>query len=256
MAGTRKFASIVRSAPDQGFITIGDYRIAFSVFRSRKRKRTIAFKMERDATLRILAPSSASIGYLTQFLQSRAPWVAEKLADRAQQGPRCDFSDGALFTYLGRAHKIEVTVGSDAPSSCVLLPHRLLVHVPDATLSHENLRQEVRLEILLWIKRRARVKFKRRLDLWAGLLGVKYKKLIVTDPQQRWGSCSVDNIIRLNWRLMLAPLPILDYVVAHELCHVRHKNHSPRFWGFLARAMPDYKVRRNHLRKIERALIL
>jgi hypothetical protein len=240
---------------DSGFITVGCEQVAFAITRSRKRKRTIAFRMESDATVRVLAPTNASIGYVTKFLQSRAPWIAQRLAEREKSPLRCDFSSGSLIHYQGYACKLTVTQGGGR-QSCTLRPHELRVHVPDAALVGEALRQEVRFEILLWIKKRARVKFKRRLDFLALRMGVSYKKLIVTDPERRWGSCSADNIIRLNWRLMLAPLSILDYVIAHELAHVRHKNHSPRFWSFLGQTMPDWQARRKILRTLERELAL
>jgi predicted metal-dependent hydrolase len=242
--------------PESGFITVGDAQVAFTVTRSRKRRRTISFKMEADATLRVLAPLSASLSYLTKFLQSRAPWVSQRLAEHHKTAPLCDFSDGQTVTYLGHSYALRVTSGKHAPQSCKLSPRIMHVHVPDDSLSPENLREEVRLEILLWLKKRARVKFKKRLDLWGKRMGVNYKKLMIADPDRRWGSCSVDNIIRLNWRLMLAPLPILDYVAAHELAHVRHKDHSARFWGFLGQSMPDYLARRKTLRKLEQGLRL
>jgi predicted metal-dependent hydrolase len=80
--------------------------------------------------------------------------------------------------------------------------------------------------------------------------------LIVTDPERRWGSCSADNIIRLNWRLMLAPLPIIDYVAVHELAHVRHKNHAPRFWALVEKTLPEWRARRKILRTLEHSLML
>jgi predicted metal-dependent hydrolase len=242
--------------PETGVFNLGGAEIAFSIFRSKKRKRTIAFKVERDAGLHILAPCSASLGGILKILQKSGPKIARECEARKKDHPEKEFTDGSVIPYLGHSCALRVTHGGMAMPSCHLSPHVFHVHVPEEKLSQESLRQEVRLEILLWIKKRARVKFKRRLDLWAERLGVRYKKLIVTDPEHRWGSCSVDNIIRLNWRLMLSPLPILDYVVAHELCHVRHKNHSQRFWGFLSQAMPDYKTRRKYLRAIERRLML
>ncbi|MGB9152687.1 MAG: SprT family zinc-dependent metalloprotease [Alphaproteobacteria bacterium] len=242
--------------PETGILALGSESIAFSVTRSRKRKRTIVFKMESDFSLRVLAPVSPSLRSLTRILQNRAPWIARELANRKKSLPLPRYIDGAVFSYLGHTYTLRVTQGVHAPQSCLLSPRVLHVHVPDENLSTENLQQEVRLEIMLWVKKRARIKLKKRLDLWALRMGVTYKKLIVTDPERRWGSCSVDNIIRLNWRLMLAPLPIIDYVVAHELAHVRHKNHSPRFWGFLAETMPDVQSRRKILRSIERGLML
>jgi predicted metal-dependent hydrolase len=239
-----------------GIVEIGNQTVSFSIFRSRRRKRTIAFKVERDASLHVLAPTSASVRAVTKVLQKRAAWIAKELEDRKQVNEQEDYIDGAFFTYLGHVYKLKVTQGENKKRACYITPHVLHVHVPYEGLSGKDVREEVKLEILLWIKKRAKVKLKKRLDLWAERLDVTYKKMIVTDPSQRWGSCSVDNIIRLNWRLMLAPLPLLDYVVAHELSHVRHKNHSVRFWNFLAKGMPDYQERRQNLRRIERGLML
>ena len=241
--------------PESGFLTLDGEQIAFTLIRSHRRKHTIAFKMERNASLRIMAPFSATLRSVTKILQKRAPWIARERADRKISMPENDFTNGAIFPYLGYACTLRITQGDKAPRSCRLSPHLLHVHVPDENLSPDNLRQEVRLELLLWIKKRARIKLKKRLDLWATKMDVTYKKLMITGPERRWGSCSVDNIIRLNWRLMMAPLPILDYVAAHELSHIRHKNHSPRFWSFLAEAMPDSKARRKALRHLESRLM-
>ncbi len=88
-----------------------------------------------------------------------------------------------------------------------------------------------------------------------GILGVRYRKLMLTEPERQWGSCNAQNVIRLNWRLIMAPLSLIDYVAAHELCHVPHKNHGPRFWRMLEKSMPDYKARRRQLRQGARACI-
>jgi predicted metal-dependent hydrolase len=118
-------------------------------------------------------------------------------------------------------------------------------------LPTDNISQEdIRLEILLWLKKRAKAKFQKRVDFWAKRLGVRYQKMVVANAERRWGSCSAENVIRLSWRLIMAPLPILDYVVVHELCHVRHKNHGPQFWGQVEGAVPEYKARRKRLRAI------
>lgn len=244
------------SNPESGFVVLEGEQVAFSIFRSRKRKRTIAFKLERDASLRVLTPYSTSLKSVIKVLEKRSAWIVRELAERKKAAPSDAFSDGAVFPYMGHACALRVTQGDAAARSCLLSPRGLRVHVPDESLTREALREEVRLEILLWIKKRARVKFKRRLDFWAERLGVSYKKLIVSGPMRRWGSCSVDNIIRLNWRLMMAPLAVIDYVVAHELSHVRHKNHSPHFWGFLVQEMPDCQARRKVLRNLERGLMI
>lgn len=242
--------------PETGTITVNGAMVPFIVERSHRRKRTIAFKMGGDARLRVIVPASARMAMITQMVQSHAPWVARKLKQVAKCSPLCAYTDGALFSYMGFVCRLHVTQGEDRARRCVLHPHALHVHVPDATLSMQGLQDEVRLEIALWLKKRARAKLKKRLDLWASRLGVSYQKLIVSEPERRWGSCSADNVIRLNMRLMHAPLSVIDYVVAHELCHVRQKNHSPRFWGFLEKSMPDWRHRRKILRELEASLMV
>jgi predicted metal-dependent hydrolase len=240
---------------ESGFITLNGERIAFSVFRSKRRRRTIAFKFESDKGLRILAPFSASLSSVARILENRAPWILRELSARKKENANYPFTDGAVFSYLGYPCVLSVTEGGGDAGSCLLSPRALRVNIPQKGLSFETLQQEVRLEILLWVKKRARVKLKRRLDLWAERLGVEYKRFVMASPESRWGSCSADNVIRLNWKLIMAPLPVLDYVVAHELSHIRHKDHSARFWAFLARAMPNYQMHRKALRQVERNLI-
>ena len=202
----------------------------------------------------MLAPLSASLRSLQRIFEKRSSWIKKERALQASNNLRPGFTDGSFFPYLGCRCVLFVSQGMERPRSCALGIKRFHVHVPDTSMSAEGLRDEVRLELLLWIKKRARIKLKKRLDFWAQRLRVDYKRFVLSNPKRRWGSCSCDNVIRLNWRLMLAPLPVVDYVVAHELCHVRHKNHSVRFWSALAEGMPDYKDRRKQLRRIEKAL--
>ncbi len=240
---------------ENGIVAIGDENVVFSVTRSRKRKRTVAFKMERDKTLTVLAPASASLGSLTRILQQRAAWIMQQLRRTESAPPENAFCDGGHIIYLGHRYRLHVT-RMPTKSSCRLSPHAFHINLPNADLSPQNLQQEIQLELTLWIKKRAKAKLKKRCDIWAQKMGVAYTKILVTNPKNRWGSCSADNIIRLNYRLLLAPLPLIDYVVAHELAHIPHKNHSARFWGYVARFMPDYHTRRQQLRRIESNLTL
>ncbi len=242
--------------PERGTLRIDGEDVPFSIFRTRRRKRTIAYKMERDASVRVAAPLSASSGSVLKILKRQAPWITRERELRKKLLTHYDFLEGSAFPYLGRAYKLRIARGKQAAAGCRLSPHALHVHISDPSQTREGLRAQIRLEILLWLKKRARGKIKKRLDFWAERMDVRYKSFVLANPERRWGSCSADNVIRINWRLIMAPLPVLDYVVAHELCHVRHKNHSPRFWAFLAKAMPDCKERRKILRALESNLAL
>lgn len=207
-----------------------------------------------------MAPMRASLSSIQSVMQKHTPWIMRRLAEfekaAANTPPPLTFEDGDSMTYLGRNYKLTVTQNMKKPQGCRLLPHRMLVNLHTAGAGEENLRKETRLEILLWLKKRAKAKMQKRTDLWAKRLGVKYQRLVVANAERRWGSCSPENIIRVNWRLIMAPLAILDYVIVHELCHVRNKNHGPRFWAQVASAMPDWKSKRKHLHAIGGGLTL
>ena len=245
-----------------GEIQLGDRRITVTVARSRRRRRSIAFVMESPSTLKITAPIRASLLSIQSVIHKQTGWIRRRLAEfqrLATVQPLTmanDYKDGSPVTYLGRAYTLSIMHNQAIPQGCRLLPHRLLVNLHAENLAPKDLKAEVRLEIMLWLKKRAKDKFHKRMDFWAARLGVGYRKLVIANAERRWGSCNVQNAIRLNWRLVLAPLPILDYVVVHELCHVLNKNHGPRFWGQVGSVMPDYKARRKHLRSIGCGLVL
>ncbi len=249
-----------RGAAHTGVFALPDETIPFTVTRSKRRRRGVALDIHPEkGILRIMAPQRMSLDSIQEILRRNAGWIGRRLADLKNTphgGIKRRFTDGETILYLGHRYRLRVLREGDA-SSCMIAPRRINVRIPqDNQTSPESLRQDVRLEILLWMKRRARVKLHKRLDLWADKLGVRYRRLILSDPDRRWGSCNAQNVIRLNWRLIMAPLPLIDYVAAHELCHVTHKNHSPRFWRQLASVMPDYRERRAQLRRTGLGYIL
>jgi len=91
--------------------------------------------------------------------------------------------------------------------------------------------------------------------LWATKLDVPFPRLLIREPKKRWGSCHPSGIVRLNWRILQAPLRLVDYVVAHELCHLLHEGHGRAFWATLGHAMPDYEARRARLTELGARLI-
>ncbi len=237
---------------DMGSIQVGGQRITLKLVRSRRRKRTIAFAIEPPATLRITAPMRADVKTLRHMVENRMGWITQRLAGiraRNNSSAPTEFIDGKNISYLGHDYRLSVTHDEDRPQGCLVRPRRIIVNIHDDKLCGEDLQQEVRLEILLGLKKRAREKIQKRADFWAEKMGVCYKRLSLSNPQRRWGSCSAQNIIRINWRLIIAPLSVLDYVIVHELCHVAHKNHGKKFWQEVESVMPDYQQRRKELRQ-------
>ncbi len=237
--------------PPTNIIILGQ-AIALRVVRSARRRRTVAFAVEAPATLRVTVPLRLSMGSLRDMIDSRGGWITRRLAGLAKNILAADDTN---LTYLGHCYAIQITQDVGREQGCRLYPRRITVNIPNANINHAELRDEVRTEIRLWLKKRARVKMQRRMDLWAGRIGVEYQRMVISNPEHRWGSCSVKNIIRMNWRLIMAPLRVLDYVIVHELSHIVHKNHSPRYWRYVGEAMPDYQQLRRQLRDIGHSLV-
>lgn len=260
MAGQRTtpHTSLRELSREQGILRIDEADVAFTIERSARRKRTISFSVQQQGNLRILAPARASLISIHRLLDQRAGWIRQKINEislRAHINADQEFTNGAIIPYLGEEHRLVITHDGKEKTGCLQENGCLTINIPAPPACPNALAREIRLEIFSWFRRQAMRVIRERLDYWAAHMDVRYKRLVITSPRRLWGSCSAANIIRINWRIMLAPPPLLDYLVAHELCHIVHKNHSKHFWGFLERHMPDHKERRAALRLIEGRLL-
>ncbi|WP_225334804.1 M48 family metallopeptidase [Halomicrobium urmianum] len=170
----------------------------------------------------------------TELLRDNAAWVVEKTReyDRyREQAPKRRFEEGEFFPYLGKPHEVVV---EQRPSSSVVDGKLRLSewHVEDTSI-------ERGLETLY--RRNARQRFKRRADHFAEKMGVEYDQIEIRNQRTRWGSCSTNGTLGLNWRLMMAPPEIIDYIIVHELAHLREANHSSAFWSLVAEYDPEYE---------------
>ncbi len=233
-------------------LMLGKTAIPYRVRRSPRRKRTIALIIEPGTDLTILAPATAEVARIEAVARRRAGWILRKLADireRAHaQRPR-EFVDGESLTYLGRQYRLHVTYAAAAKPSCKLRGGWLEVIVP-ASVRMRDRQRAVAQAVQSWYRAQARSRLMTRARIWSARLGITFGHLLVTNPAKRWGSCDAVDNIRINWRIMMAPLSLVDYVVAHELCHIKHRNHSDEFWRLLGSVMPDCERRRAALRKL------
>jgi predicted metal-dependent hydrolase len=121
----------------------------------------------------------------------------------------------------------------------------LVVYSPDGMATSSD---AIRGVLEAWYRRQAHEVFAARVDLWNRQYGFTYARIAIKEQKSRWGSCSRHGNLNFNWRLLLAPLEVLDYVAIHELCHLREMNHSERFWSLVSRTCPQYRERRRWLR--------
>ncbi len=232
-------------------LTIGNTKLPYVLHRSKKRKRTVALSVEPELSLRIIAPLGIKTADVEKIVRRRASWIIRKLADvkecRGQLPPR-EFVSGEAIPFWGKQYQLRVTRNQREETKAEIVGRTFIVNIQDAWLSGNDLKQEIRFEIALWYKKQARIKLNNRTAYWSKKLKLNIKKLMVANPSKRWGSCDSHNNIRLNWRIVMAPITLVDYVIVHELCHTRHKNHSKAFWQLLGNVMPDYDLRRMRLR--------
>lgn len=199
-------------------------------------------------------------------LREKADWILRKLGEAGQRqasqaAARIVWADGAELPYLGRRlgagplaapvvifrlgrDRIGVRLQEPASESDEADAATLWVGLPPSAHADDLCKL-----VAAWLQHQARSLFEQRLAVYASPLGVRWTRLALTNARTRWGSATSDGHIRLNWRLLHFRLPVIDYVVAHELSHLRVMDHSPRFWQTVASVMPDYDALRAELKQ-------
>lgn len=234
-------------APPLRSIVLGSHTIDYSLRRSSRR--SIGFMIDDDG-LRVTAPKRITLAEIDNAIRAKQRWILAKLHERGerralrQQKPPVQWVDGAELPFMGG--EIVLRLEPAARSHCRFdeQARQLCVGVAPG-LSEWQLQQRVR----LWLQDEAKRVFAERLDIYAARLGVSYSSMTLSSAGTRWGSCSVEGSIRLNWRLIHYALPLIDYVVAHELAHLLEMNHSARFWAAVESVYPDYDGAKAALRK-------
>ncbi|MEO7497098.1 MAG: SprT family zinc-dependent metalloprotease [Massilia sp.] len=233
-------------APPLRRILLGAHALDYALRRSTRR--SIGFMIDDDG-LRVTAPKRVTLAEIDNAIRAKQRWILSKLRERGERRAlRQDkapvaWVDGAALPYLGA--DITLRLEPAARSRCVFdAQTRVLTVGVVEGLAEWQLQERVR----LWFQAEAKRLFAERLDLYAARLGVSYRSMALSSAGTRWGSCTVEGNIRLNWRLIHFALPLVDYVVAHELAHLLEMNHSPRFWAKVESVYPDYDGAREALR--------
>ncbi len=233
-------------------VLLNGHRVAFA-FR-RARRRSIGFVIGPEG-LSVAAPKWVGIGEVEAALAEKAGWILRKLHEQHERArrldqARVDWRDGVSIPFLGEPVIVIIdprATGAVLNSAAEALPGvpRLTLHVG---LPHGAAAEQLRDAVQSWLQRQARRVFEERCAVFAQRLGVRITRLSLSSASTRWGSASADGSIRLNWRLVHFALPVIDYVVAHELAHLREMNHSDAFWDVVRSVLPDYESARGALK--------
>lgn len=233
-------------------LRLGDAVVAYEL--TRARRRSIGMVVSGEG-LSVRAPRWVTVAEIESALQAKASWIRGKLAEQRERARRSEaariaWADGASLPFLGET--VILVLDERVTGAVLHTDPQALPGVPRLTL-HLGLPQsaapaQIRDTVQAWLQRQARRVFEERCAHYAARLGVRVTRLLLSNAQTRWGSASADGSIRLNWRLIHLGLATIDYVVAHELAHLREMNHGPRFWDVVRSVIPDVERVRQGLR--------
>ena len=235
-------------------IQYGLTRIPFLIRRSEKRG-TVALTIEHNGGLVVTAPLDTSIDRLNAVVRKKATWVVQRVR-RVRELPappsEREFVTGETVRYLGRQLRLKVLEGAEDDHPRIWAGW-YEVPIPPGLQGDER-RLEVRRRLQGSLREHADLYLPDRLASVCREARVGPPSIVVREQRKRWGSCDASGTLRINWRIVQAPIPLIEYVLAHELVHLVHREHGPEFWATLGRMMPDYEDRRRRLRALGPAL--
>jgi predicted metal-dependent hydrolase len=206
------------------------------IIRSSKRK-TSAIKIQQGKVF-VMVPERLSINVIESLITEKSRWIKAKLAIQKEIiaiKPK-EFVSGEVFFCLGRSHPLKIESG--LYPAIQLHQDELVVSVRDKNVDNA---QAIKQLLIKWFKQKSEVSLKDKTEHYSKIIGVNPSSVTIKSFKARWGSCSVTAGIQYNWKIIIAPDRIVDYVVIHELCHILHHNHSPAFWKTVERYCHDYR---------------
>lgn len=215
----------------------------------RTARKTIALIVNAQGQLIVRAPKRVSNQQIWAFIEEKQDWITQKQAAAREKLARTEthgFAPGETFLYLGTGYPLEIVPATRPALSLVNGVFRLSKNAAPRALD----------AFTRWYRQQARLVLEERAKVLAAQHQLKYERIKISSARTRWGSCSSLGTLSFTWRLVMAPLPVIDYVVVHELAHLQEKNHSSRFWDKVAAMMPDYAARRRWLKENASRLVL
>lgn len=238
------------TAREHGQIAFGASTIDYRIERSNRRK-TVTIAIDPADGVILKAPIDVSEQQLEGVVAAKGPWILKRLLEYRELGPAPpprEYVSGESQVYLGRQYRLKVVRSSGVEKlRAVLHGTFLTVEISDGE-EHNRREDAVRGALVKWYRRQAGRRLPERVALYAARVGLECPPVLIRNQEKRWGSCSSKGEVRFNWRIVMAPMSLVDYVVAHEVCHLVVRNHSSAFWKLFGTVLPDYEARRARLR--------
>ncbi|HXX36012.1 MAG TPA: SprT family zinc-dependent metalloprotease [Thermodesulfobacteriota bacterium] len=217
--------------------------LGYDLIRSRRRRRTISLQIKEGGRVVIRAPFHTPKWEIERFIEGKQSWIAEKLSEKEKQVKEAGktFLPGEKFLFLGERYPLEICEPHHKESPLRLSFGNFILH-QDSVEKARDLFVE-------WYKKEAKEKIAERINYYSRSVHLFPEGIRITSAKSRWGSCSQDNRLSFSWRIIMASLAVIDYILIHELVHIREKNHSAKFWATLESFLPDYRKHRLWLRE-------
>lgn len=228
----------------------GNIKFEYSVRRSKKAKRGRV--IVDKGKVEVVLPMRSAMHNAQRIVSHNRTWIEKKLRESVARFDKLPFphkiEDGAVIQYLGQDYNIKIRYEDEIIPQVVIAENTLNIIIPNHVPAIRR-PETIRKTLLSWLKKQAQDFSTYYSQLYSERHGLKPKKIKVKTQLHRWGSCGPDNSINMNWQLIFYPREVFEYVIVHELCHIKHKDHSSRFWNLVEEFLPDYKPRYRWLKK-------
>ena len=204
----------------------------------RSARRSISLQITSEGELVVRAPHKAPEKYIRTLIDEKRNWIISKQKEILAKVVKVELNDGSKVLFLGKEYPLKFDN----------LEKFIIKFKDNCFYIAEEYAKDIKKYLEVWYRNNARKLLTHRLNTLCQKHGFNVKNVKLSNASQRWGSCSSRGNINLNWRLILAPVEVIDYVIIHELAHTRELNHSDKFWKIVADIMPDYKKHRKWLK--------
>ena len=205
----------------------------------RSNRKTILLQIDESAKLIVRAPYNVSKKIISKFVYEKSSWIDKKqnLMKQYNEYNNIEYEDGKIFLFLGKEYQLRIN-----GTIKLIMINEDYIEFPFKHV--ENAESYM----IKWYKKRANEIIVPRVKKYAQELNLQYSKIGITSAQKRWGSCNKNGNINFSYRLIMAPIDVIDYVIIHELMHLKELNHSSQFWKLVELILPDHKIRRKWLK--------
>lgn len=214
---------------------------------SRSKRKSVSIAVEKDQKIIVKAPIDFSAKEIQRLIEKKADWIVEK-TERAgkmqKERPVHNYINGEVFYYRGKPLTLNLILNRDRNRIMVKKQADTLLVVSSAAKS-----EEIKNAIVKWYRERAREIVEQKVSYFQKFIGKNIGDIRIKEQKSRWGSCSSKGNLNFNWKIIMAPDDIIDYLVVHELCHRLHMDHSKEFWESVERIIPDYKTKERWLKE-------